>query len=318
MQFNMIIPSHMRRSIDASHTFVEKRSRFSETRQIRLLTVFFVVMCVALLSQRNGLQVQMEFPRSKKVLLTNSYSGRDWDDVRTVSRTTVLETPFARCQSHTVLSEDGTSEITDWLWFDEKSAVNVVVVKENGEFVVFRQSKYAIKGPTLSPVGGLIEETDASPFEAAKREVIEELGLGSSRTLLKKQDGAHEDQPVDVFIPQITDTGERDVYEEEEEDGSVPSDERLDWTFLGSYRTAANRGGGYTYTYLLKNAVPVEENGGTNRFKSVGDDEAQRILFMTKDEIRKAVMTAQFKEVKWTAAMSLALLHLEDSLIYLN
>ena len=49
-------------------------------------------------------------------------------------------------------------------------------------YAVFRQRKYAIPGVTLSPVGGFID-VEVSPLTAAKREVLEELGLGSRRTL---------------------------------------------------------------------------------------------------------------------------------------
>ena len=86
-----------------------------------------------------------------------------------------------------VLGEDGTTVLRDWLFLEEAPAVNVVVQllhdhDMGSRFAVFRQKKYAIPGETLSPVGGFIDPGE-SPLLAAKREVLEELGLGSRRTL---------------------------------------------------------------------------------------------------------------------------------------
>ena len=47
--------------------------------------------------------------------------------------------------------------------------------KDDNKFVVFKQSKYAT-GPTLAPVGGYVEDGE-SPVAAARRELMEELGL---------------------------------------------------------------------------------------------------------------------------------------------
>jgi hypothetical protein len=112
------------------------------------------------------------------------YQGTPWRNTeRTVSVETLGETKFARCDVHTVLGEDGRTVIDDWLFNEELPAVNVIVhTLEENKYVVFRQRKYAIPGLTLSPVGGFIDG-DESPITAAKREVFEELGLGSRRTL---------------------------------------------------------------------------------------------------------------------------------------
>ena len=71
----------------------------------------------------------------------------------------IVETPFARAELHTVRGEDG-SVIRDWLWFDERDHVNVLArAASDGRFELFRQHKYALgEVETLAPVGGFLEE----------------------------------------------------------------------------------------------------------------------------------------------------------------
>lgn len=120
---------------------------------------------------------------------------------------TLWETPFARFQIHSVQLEEGHQIIDDWLWFDECDNVNVLVQsgKEEDEFFVLEQTKYAIDGTTYAVLGGMIEvERDGNdPLTAAKRELREELDMEAGQ-----------------------------------------------WTFLGRFVAAANRGGGDTHTCI--------------------------------------------------------------------
>ena len=95
-----------------------------------------------------------------------------WNKDRTVDKVILAETPFARCEAHSVMSEDGKTLVKDWLWMEERAHVNVAVLTEGKEFVVMRQKKYGIEGDSLSTVGGFVEE-GGCPFEAALREVAE-------------------------------------------------------------------------------------------------------------------------------------------------
>lgn len=238
-----------------------------------------------------------------------SYKGTPWKNDRTINVQTLAETKFARCDVHTVLSEDGKNTVNDWIFMEEMDAVNVVVLTAKQQFVVFKQRKYAIPGDTFSPVGGFVDQGE-SPWEGARREVMEELGLGSQKTLDQLSNLITEYTDNKAAFTGIT-KQQRTIDEFGLADGkTVPNEE--DWVFLGRYRTAANRGGGFIYTYLLKNAIPILENGGTENFRVSGDDESQAIHFLTFDQIRSHLMDGHFQEVKWTASIALALAHLQN------
>jgi len=98
---------------------------------------------------------------------------------RTRSRRTVLERrPWLSVEERTVELPDG-SVIDDWPWVESREFANVVAVTQEGLFLVFRQTKYAVDGPTLGPVGGYLEPGE-DPLETAKRELREETGYDAS------------------------------------------------------------------------------------------------------------------------------------------
>ena len=104
-----------------------------------------------------------------------------WLANATLAVRTVASSRFARCEVHRVRLPDG-GEAADWVYFDERPHVNVLVRTEaDQKFVLFRQKKYALGGAsTLAPVGGFIEDGEA-PAAAARRELLEELGLHARR-----------------------------------------------------------------------------------------------------------------------------------------
>ena len=97
---------------------------------------------------------------------------RVWE---TVSRKTILaHSKFLTIESHTVRLPDGQI-IPDWAWIIIPSAVIVLTVTTDNKFLCFRQTKYAVEGTALAPVGGMLEPNE-EPLDAAKRELLEEMG----------------------------------------------------------------------------------------------------------------------------------------------
>ena len=94
---------------------------------------------------------------------------------KTVSRKTILDhNKFLRVENHVVELPNGRS-IPDWPWVATPDYINVLVETKNGRFPIFRQTKYAVDGLSLAPVGGYIEPNE-DPLLAAQRELLEETG----------------------------------------------------------------------------------------------------------------------------------------------
>ncbi|QRN82743.1 NUDIX hydrolase [Chloroflexota bacterium] len=95
---------------------------------------------------------------------------------KTIKREQVLDlSPFLKVEQHTVVLPNG-QVIEKWPWIITPDFVNIAVITIEGEYLVFRQTKYSITGTTLAPVGGYIEPGE-EPLAAAKRELLEETGF---------------------------------------------------------------------------------------------------------------------------------------------
>ncbi len=94
---------------------------------------------------------------------------------KTLDRRMILDCGrFLKVEMHTVELPDGRV-ISDWAWVIAPDFVNVVAETVEGEYLCFRQTKYAITGTSLAVVGGYIEPGEA-PLVAAQRELREETG----------------------------------------------------------------------------------------------------------------------------------------------
>jgi ADP-ribose pyrophosphatase len=102
---------------------------------------------------------------------------RSW---KTLSKKTILDHgKFLRVEEHRVLLPDGRV-IPDWAWVIIPDAVIVLARLVNKHFLIFRQTKYALEGTSLAPVGGMLEAGE-QPLSAAKRELLEEMGCEATK-----------------------------------------------------------------------------------------------------------------------------------------
>ena len=81
---------------------------------------------------------------------------------------------FLKVEYHDVEFENGP-RIEDWPWVITPDFINVVVQREEKDFLVYQQTKYAIEEGSRAIVGGYLEPGEI-PLEAAKREMLEETG----------------------------------------------------------------------------------------------------------------------------------------------
>jgi len=202
-----------------------------------------------------GFSLFTSFGRKDPIILGRFQGQKYRKQGQTMATRTVIETPFAYVELHQVKFDNGKI-VQDWLWADEKSAVNVLA-RQDDKFLIFKQTKYGIQGDTLAPVGGF-QEVGETPLQTAKRELAEELGLQSEK-----------------------------------------------WADLGTYRTAVNRGGGFISLYFADECTPTMK-------QKTDDLEKQEVLRLSIDELKDSLVKGKFQEVKWTADVALALLHLEQ------
>lgn len=105
----------------------------------------------------------------------------DLDNWRTLSRREILRAGdgrFLKVEYHSVELPDGRV-IEEWPWLITPDYVNIVAQTSGGEFICFRQPKYAVGGTSLALPGGYIEP-DEDPLAAAQRELLEETGYSAA------------------------------------------------------------------------------------------------------------------------------------------
>ncbi|MDZ4199559.1 MAG: NUDIX hydrolase [Kiritimatiellia bacterium] len=100
----------------------------------------------------------------------------------TLSRRTILPgNRFLSVEEHTIRLPDGRI-IDDWPWILTPDFILIAAIDEESRFLCFRQTKYAVQGPTLAPVGGFLEPGE-EPAAAALRELHEETGYEADHAI---------------------------------------------------------------------------------------------------------------------------------------
>jgi ADP-ribose pyrophosphatase len=99
---------------------------------------------------------------------------------KTLSRSTVFtsqDPKYLTVESHRIELPDGR-QLDAWPWLITPDFVNVVILTTEGNFVCFRQTKYAVEGVSLAVAGGYLEAGE-EPLDGARREVLEETGYAA-------------------------------------------------------------------------------------------------------------------------------------------
>jgi ADP-ribose pyrophosphatase len=95
---------------------------------------------------------------------------------KTISRKTILNhSKYLVVEDHSIELPNGRV-LENWSWLNMPDYIIVVPMTEGGDFLCFRQTKYAVHGTTLAPVGGYLEPGE-NPLAAAQRELHEETGF---------------------------------------------------------------------------------------------------------------------------------------------
>jgi ADP-ribose pyrophosphatase len=97
---------------------------------------------------------------------------------KTISRKTILNhSKYLVVEDHSIELPNGRV-LENWSWLNMPDYIIVVALTEEGQFLCFRQTKYAVHGTSLAPVGGYLEPGE-NPLDAAQRELHEETGFES-------------------------------------------------------------------------------------------------------------------------------------------
>ena len=98
---------------------------------------------------------------------------------KTLSRRTILAlNKYLTVEAHTVELPDGRI-LAEWPWVVTPDYVNIVATTLDGDYLCLRQTKYAVEGTSLAPIGGYIDPGE-DPLSAAQRELLEETGYRAS------------------------------------------------------------------------------------------------------------------------------------------
>ena len=147
---------------------------------IKLLAAFSGGCLFALCSRAIAHMTKGSPSNSNCAISFGTYKGTQYTTGGTVGQPKCLvESRFLKVQQHSVQLSANVDLIDDWLWIDYHDRINVLIEapktdKEEPQFLIFKQTKYALEGRnSLAIVGGIIEPGEKAE-DAARREVLEE------------------------------------------------------------------------------------------------------------------------------------------------
>lgn len=178
--------------------------------------------------------------------------------------------------------EDGKL-YTDWIWMDVTDQVNVV--------------PYILSPPPASSSSSDSAAAPVNKYEHGRFRLFRQNKYGMVGSSLAVLGGAIE---MSRNEPPLA-AAQRELSEEL----SLSSRADSDWIDLGTYRVNVNRGHGYVSCFLLVD--PLETRREEEEFH-VDELERQATVDLTYTELEQAVRTHEFKEIKWQATASLALM----------
>lgn len=99
---------------------------------------------------------------------------------RTVASRHVIDDQWLRVRADSCLAEDGVV-IEPYYVFEYRDWVHVACFDAAMRILVTRQYRHALGDVSLELPGGNMDDRDASPLEAAQRELLEETGVVAER-----------------------------------------------------------------------------------------------------------------------------------------
>ncbi len=90
----------------------------------------------------------------------------------------LVETVIFALESHTLVHPRSGRE-HEFFVLDTPDWCNIVPLTRDGRVVMVRQRRHGIDAETLELPGGMVDPHDASPLEAARRELLEETGYAA-------------------------------------------------------------------------------------------------------------------------------------------
>lgn len=271
------------------------RQRMRRMTILRIATCsLFVLITISIMQKGRALLSRSMLTQDEYCLVSHGkYNGhvyRSSDSSSkgggaTLSNQCLVQSKWMRLAQHSVQLPGNDKIINDWLWIDYHDRINVLVEapKTNPDqgvsFLIIEQTKYALDSVmSLAVVGGIIEPTTQIDSNGEKIQVV----MPEAPLLAAKR-------------------------EVEEEMGVICQT----WIELGKFRTDVNRGMGWVNPFLAKDCSYASNNKVVEENDSVvggADTEKQKLITMSLNDVKEAVMHGRFVEVQWSNTVALAVL----------